>query len=136
MNESPHRRWHDLRTMLTDWLAWLDQTHSWAETTAAADASAEPPELPAGDRGTVDRVPASDVKEVSEDATSRSDLSTLLAAMTALRQEVNLQTRSARRDREQASETLETLSAVVDQLSRETEDEDPSPEVDMVHVDV
>jgi molecular chaperone GrpE (heat shock protein) len=56
--------------------------------------------------------------------------------MTALRQEVTLQTRSARRDREQTAETLETLSSVVERLSREPEEEATSPAVDAVHVDV
>ncbi|ETX00828.1 MAG: hypothetical protein ETSY1_09735 [Candidatus Entotheonella factor] len=136
MNDGLHRRWHDVRTMLTDWLAWLDETQSWAETAVAADASSERSEVPLGREMAADTAPVSEAPDASDHSASRADLSTLLAAMTALRQEVNLQTRSARRDREQASETLETLSAVVDQLSRETEDEDASSEVDTVHIDV
>lgn len=131
MNDHPHRRWHDVRTMLTDWLAWLDETQRWVETTAVADrhASFEP----AGAPPTL----ASEAVEAPDAApASRADLSTLLAAMIALRQEVNLQTRSARRDREQASESLEVLSTVVDRLNREAEAEGTATEVDSVHVDV
>ncbi len=132
MSDNPHRRWHDVRTMLTDWLAWLDETEHWAEATALAEAPISQAEVASGPSP----VPASEAVDASEDSASRADLHMLLAAMTALRQEVNLQTRSARQDREQASETLEALSAVVDQFSRETEEEDTSPEVDAVHVDV
>lgn len=124
--------------MLTDWLAWLDDTQHWVEATAVAEASselAEPPVSGAEIVSEMSPVSASETGEAPDGAAPRSDLQTLLAAMTALRQEVNLQTRSARRDREQASETLDALSSAVDQLSREAEEE-PSPEVDAVHVDV
>jgi hypothetical protein len=139
MSDRSHRRWHDVRTMLTDWLAWLDDTQHWAETMAAADTSAEPTEPPVSGAETLSGTsltPASEAAEASDDAAPRSDLYALLAAMTALRQEVTLQTRSARRDREQAAETLEILSSVVDRLSREAEEEETSPAVDAVHVDV
>jgi hypothetical protein len=139
MSDRSHRRWHDVRTMLTDWLAWLDDTQHWAETTAAADASAEPTEPLASGAETLSGTslePAAEAAAASTDAAPRSDLYTLLAAMTALRQEVTLQTRSARRDREQAAETLETLSSVVGRLSHEAEGEETSPAVDAVHVDV
>jgi len=125
--------------MLTDWLAWLDDTQHWVEATAAAEASselAEPPVSGAEVASETSPVSASEAGDAPDVAVPRSDLHTLLAAMTALRQEVNLQTRSARRDREQASETLDALSSAVDQLSRAAEEEDPSPEVDAVHVDV
>jgi molecular chaperone GrpE (heat shock protein) len=139
MTDSLHRRWHEVRSMLTDWLAWLDETQHWVETTAVADLSSEPAEPPVSSDGSASdmaSVPASEAMHAPDIAASRSDLSTLFEAMTALRQEVNLQTRSARRDREQASETLEALSTVVDQLSREAAGESASAEVDSVHVDV
>ncbi len=130
MSDRSHRRWHDVRTMLTDWLAWLDDTQRWAETTAVADASSELAELPVADPEVTAEPGATD-----DEAMPRADLHALLGAMTALRQEVNLQTRSARRDREQASDALETLSSAVEQLSREAEAEDTSPDIDAVHVD-
>jgi molecular chaperone GrpE (heat shock protein) len=136
MKDRLHHRWHEVRTMLTDWLAWLDETQHWVETTAVAEPTAESAQSPAsGAAITPHQSPASELN-TPDLAASRADLSTLFEAMTALRQEVNLQTRSARRDREQASETLEALSAVVDQFSREAEEEDTSPAVDSVHVDV
>jgi molecular chaperone GrpE (heat shock protein) len=46
------------------------------------------------------------------------DLFALLAALTALRQEVKLQTRAARHEREQAAQALEQLSGAVAQLDR------------------
>lgn len=107
--------------MLTDWLAWLDETQHWVETTAAAEE--------------VDSAAASEIN-ASALAVPHADLSTLFEAMTALRQEVNLQTRSARRDREQASETLESLSALVDQLNRRSEEDDAAAAVDTAQVDV
>lgn len=122
--------------MLTDWLAWLDETQHWVETTAATDPISEPAELTVSDDEITAQTPPAPASEAADAPASRADLYTLLAAMTALRQEVNLQTRSARRDREQASETWEALSSVIDQLSREAEEEDTSPEVDSVHVDV
>ena len=121
MKDGLHQRWRDVRTMLTDWLAWLDETQHWVETTAGDTAA-----------------PASSDASVSSELipeASRADLSTLFEVMTALRQDVNLQTRSARRDRDQASETLDTLSAAVDQLRREAE-ESASEAADAVHVDV
>ncbi len=125
--------------MLTDWLAWLDETQHWVETIAVAEvpsARSESTEVDDESVSDTSSASASETDGASGAALPRSDLYTLLAAMTALRQEVNLQTRSARRDREQAVETLETLSSAVDQLSREREEKDTSTEVDVVHVDV
>jgi molecular chaperone GrpE len=129
MKDNLHHRWHEVRTMLTDWLAWLDETQHWVETTAAAESTSE---------STASSQPSASASEsnASSLAISRADLSTLFEAMTALRQEVNLQTRSARRDREQASETLASLSAFVDQLNRRSEEDNTASAVDTVHVDV
>jgi molecular chaperone GrpE (heat shock protein) len=129
MKDHLHRRWHEVRTMLTDWLAWLDETQRWVETTAAAESTSE---------SAASSQPSASASEINASglAVSRADLSTLFEAMTALRQEVNLQTRSARRDREQASETLESLSALVDQLNRRSEEDDAASAVDTVHVEV
>jgi molecular chaperone GrpE (heat shock protein) len=138
MKDSLHRRWHEVRTMLTDWLAWLDETQHWVETTTVAESSSEraAPPVSGGERSHRSSVPTPEAMHVPAVATSRTDLSTLFEAMAALRQEVNLQTRSARRDREQAAETLHSLSAVVDQFSRETEAEDAALTADTVHIDV
>jgi len=110
--------------MLTDWLAWLDETQRWVETTASDESDLA-----------LSSVSHQAPTSVSDGDVSRADLSTLFEAMTALRQDVTLQTRSARRDREQASETLDTLSAAVDQLRREAEAA-ASETLDTVHVDV
>jgi len=56
-------------------------------------------------------------------ATVPLDLGALLAAMTALRQEVKLQTRTARQDREQAAGVLSQLTHTVTQLEQRREDE-------------
>jgi hypothetical protein len=138
MKDILHRRWHEVRTMLTDWLAWLDETQHWVETTAAVEPTSASTASPASDDGVVSPPPAALASgmHVPELAASRADLATLFEAMIALRQEVNLQTRSARRDREQASETLEALSTVVDQVSRKAEEDAASAAVDTVHVDV
>lgn len=130
MSDRRQSRWHDLRTMLTDWLAWLDETHQWVETTAVA-APSESCEQP------WTRVEP-DAIETAEAETSSPDLFALLTTMTALRQEVNLQTRSARRDREQAAQTLEQLSDIVAQIDQERQDgakRRAAQEADYVHID-
>jgi molecular chaperone GrpE len=132
MSDSRHPRWHDLRTLLTDWLTWLDETQQWVEATADADGSEVCDQAV---EGTETDVTASVPPEAE---TSHPDLFALLATMTALRQEVNLQTRSARRDREQAAQTLEQLSSLVTQLEQERQERAKrraAQAADAVHVD-
>lgn len=130
MSDHCHSRWHDLRTMLTDWLTWLDETQQWVAATAVA-APSESCEQPLA-RVEPDTIGAANTE------TPNPDLFALLATMTALRQEVNLQTRSARRDREQAAQTLEQLSDLVAQIDQERQDgakRRAAQEADYVHVD-
>jgi molecular chaperone GrpE (heat shock protein) len=88
--------------MLSDLLVWLDETRQWAAATSRV--AAEP-------------APEDDAPETTA-AAERADLFALLAAMTALRQEVKLQTRAARNDRDQAAGALEQLGHTVAQLER------------------
>lgn len=137
MNDGRPTRWHDLKTMLATWMAWLDESQQWAETTVAAGRSEDRAQtVPPADASVVGTT--SDVPHGLHADTSRPDLFALLASMAALRQDVNLQTRSARRDREQATQTLEQLSGAVMQLEREWQAADErrmAHETDYVHVD-
>jgi len=116
MSEAHHSRWHDTRAMLTDLLAWLDATQQWVETTGS-----EPDAHRSRDRLTPDTEPE---RAPAAEATARPDLFALLAEMTALRQEVKLQTRSARSDREQAAQTLDQLSSVVTEVVQRQQSDD------------
>ena len=125
MTESRHSSWHATRAMLTDLLAWLDATQQWVETTVS-DPDAHRV-LEGVNPETVSETSAVEPQSEPElapeaETVASPDLFASLAAMTALRQEVNLQTRSARSDREQAAQTLDQLSAavteMVEQLSR------------------
>jgi len=104
-------RWEEAHATLTTLLAWLEETQQWVEVTvplevsAVAASSAEPP----GE--------AADI-----DATSL-DLFALLTAMTALRQEIKLQMRTARQDREQAAGALDQLAHSVAQLEHLRDEE-------------
>lgn len=120
MSEAHHSRWHDTRAMLTDLLAWLDATQQWVETTVSA-----PDAHGSRDRLTPDTEPE---RASAAEATARPDLFALLAEMTALRQEVKLQTRSARSDREQAAQTLDQLSTVVAEVVQPQQREDAPPD--------
>ena len=104
-------RWEEARATLTTLLAWLEETQQWVEVTAPLEASvvaASSAVLPDEAAGT---------------AAEPVDLWALLTAMTALRQEVKLQTRTARQDREQAAGALDQLTHTVTQLDRLREDE-------------
>ncbi len=116
MTEAHHSRWHDTRAMLTGLLAWLDATQQWVETTGS-----EPDAHRSRDRLTPDTEPE---QAPAAEATARPDLFALLAEMTALRQEVKLQTRSARSDREQAAQTLDQLSSVVTEVVQQQQSDD------------
>jgi molecular chaperone GrpE len=80
--------------VLADFRAWL---------TAAAAGAPPHPSPPGGERG--------------EGAAPGVDLHTLLAQFTALRHEVNLQTRAVRAQQEQNAETLRQLTEALDALA-------------------
>jgi molecular chaperone GrpE (heat shock protein) len=107
MNDGLPPRWHTSRDTLMTLLHWLDETRQWAEATAGGPALLAAEEF---------NVPSSPPGASPEEAVASPDLYTLLAALTALRQEVKLQTRSARHDREQAAQMLEQLSRTVSQF--------------------
>ena len=108
MNDGLPPRWRAASETLTTLLTWLAETRQWVETTAAAVPQTEP-------AGTTAAAATSEVSP-EEGEGSSPDLYTLLAALTALRQEVKLQTRSARHDREQTAQALEQVSQTVTQL--------------------
>ena len=140
MNDGLPPRWREVSETLTTLLTWLAQTGQWVETTAAAVAQTEPggPALlasavsdalptsgttaaasgseisPEEEGGALSCAPSADA--VAGGASVNPDLFTLLAALTALRQEVKLQTRSARHDREQTAQALEQVSHTVAQI--------------------
>ncbi len=130
MDDRRLTRWHETREMLGDLLAWLDETRQWAEMAATGDAleddrhvaqvsvvsaAAEASDLAAA-------LPGSAAANGPGAEVTNPDLFALLASLTALRQEVKLQTRSARHDREQATQTLDQLAGVVVQLERNSQE--------------
>ena len=123
MNDGLPPRWREASETLTTLLTWLEETGQWVETTAAAVPQTEPGgpamlavaalDAPLASGSTA----AASASEVSpEEEVVSPDLFTLLAALTALRQEVKLQTRSARHDREQTAQALEQVSHTVAQV--------------------
>jgi molecular chaperone GrpE len=131
MTEAHHSRWHDTRAMLTDLLAWLDATQQWVETTVTdpeAQRSRDRLTPDTGDEASVSASWAEPERTPAAEATARPDLFALLAEMTALRQEVKLQTRSARSDREQAAQTLDQLSSVVTEVVQRQQSDDAPPD--------
>jgi molecular chaperone GrpE (heat shock protein) len=108
MNDGLPPRWHEASKTLTTLLTWLEETGQWVETTAATVPQTE-------SAGTTAAAFASEVSPEEAEGIS-PDLYTLLAALTALRQEVKMQTRSARHDREQTAQALEQVSQTVVQL--------------------
>jgi molecular chaperone GrpE len=131
MTEAHHSRWHDTRALLTGLLAWLDATQQWVETTVCDPEAQRSREQLTPDTG-LDvsvSVSRSEPEQASAaEVTARPDLFALLAEMTALRQEVKLQTRSARSDREQAAQTLDQLSSVVTEMVQRQESDDAPPD--------
>lgn len=107
MNDGLPPRWCDASETLSTLLTWLAETGQWVETTVAV--------LQTEPAGTTSAVSASEVSSEEEEVVS-PDLFTLLAALTALRQEVKLQTRSARHDREQTAQALEQVAQTVAQI--------------------
>jgi molecular chaperone GrpE len=105
MTEGVVHRWDDTRATLTALLAWLDETRQWVEATGARDTVSQETEAVAGAAA-----PAPEADVVPP------DLYALLAGLTALRQEVKLQTRAARSDREQAAGALTQLTNAVAQF--------------------
>jgi molecular chaperone GrpE (heat shock protein) len=114
MSDSRLLRWHETRDMLAGLLAWLDESYQQAEAAA--------PEGTWSDQQSGETLVA---QPAASAETAPPDLFALHAAMTALRQEVKLQTRAARRDREQAEAMLAQLSQAVAQFdsSRQEADE-------------
>ena len=110
MNDALPPRWREASETLTTLLTWLAETGQWVET--AAVPQTEPDGQPISGRTD----PASTPEFRPEEEVVSPDLYTLLAALTALRQEVKLQTRSARHDREQTAQALEQVSQTVAQL--------------------
>lgn len=131
MSEPRRTRWQEVGETLSDLLAWLEESKQWAEATAGlgelSDAAAGPP-APAWEVGAAETVLAAPVGasepagELAAEAAS-PDLFGLLAALTALRQEVKLQTRASRQDREQAAGALEQLSGAVGLLERRRQED-------------
>ena len=131
MSEARRTRWQEVGETLSDMLAWLEESQQWAEATATpeelSDAAANPP-APAWEVGAVetalatrDRASRPDAEPAAE--TASPDLFALLAALTALRQEVKLETRASRQDREQAAGALEQLSGAVGLLERRRQED-------------
>jgi molecular chaperone GrpE (heat shock protein) len=112
MSDSRLLHWHQTRDMLTGLLAWLDESHQQAEAAAPEGMSSD--QQPGEPSAAQHAVTAE---------TAPPDLFALHAAMTALRQEVKLQTRAARRDREQAEAMLAQLSQAVAQFEDLRRDE-------------
>lgn len=112
MNDGLPPRWREASETLTTLLTWLAETEQWVETTTTAAPQTDP------DAQVIPATVASDARyEIEpEEAVVSPDLYTLLAALTALRQEVKLQTRSARHDREQTAQALEQVSHTVAQF--------------------
>ena len=110
MNDGLPPRWREASETLTTLLTWLAETGQWVET--AAVPQTEPDGQPISGRTDA----ASTPEFRAEEEVVSPDLYTLLAALTALRQEVKLQTRSARHDREQTAQALEQVSQTVTQL--------------------
>lgn len=108
MIDSLPPRWREANETLSTLLTWLEETGQWVEMSATAVPQTESDETPAA-------VSASEVSPEAE-AVGSPDLFALLAALTALRQEVKLQTRSARHDREQTAQALEQVSQTVAQI--------------------
>jgi len=83
-----------------------------ADTTLASGSTAAAAEIrPEEEGGPLNWAASADT--VAGGEVTSPDLFTLLAALTALRQEVRLQTRSARHDREQTAQALEHVSRTV-----------------------
>jgi len=124
VNDGLPPRWREASETLSTLLTWLEETGQWVETTAAdapQTASVTPAPLAVADAaarpasGTTAAAVGAEGRLEEEDAVS-PDLFTLLAALTALRQEVKLQTRSARHDREQTAQALEHVTHTVAQV--------------------
>jgi GrpE len=121
VSETRLTRWQEIGETLSDLLAWLEETRQWAEATAilgercdaAANAAAPPWEVAHAETAmaALERTP--EPAAGPEAGAASPDLFALLAALTTLRQEVKLQTRAARQDREQAVGALEQLSGAV-----------------------
>lgn len=111
-------RWTEARETLTELIEWLDDARQWAETTAPGQ---EPTDEEA--RHAAQAFAVSEPPEHLGTDRPPLDLHVVVAELTALRQEVKLQTRTARQDRELAAKTVEELSGALDQLERWRADE-------------
>ncbi|MBI3465289.1 MAG: nucleotide exchange factor GrpE [Planctomycetes bacterium] len=131
MTDTRLTQWTQTRQMLTDLLVWLDDTRRWCEDPGAG---MEPQDEEArhaaaafeSGASTTDSAAVA-VPGLERDAAPvtqrpRTDWSTVLAELTALRHEVNLQTRSVCQDRELTAQVVEQLkeaSVQVERLQRE-----------------
>jgi len=126
MRDGPLNRWDEARQTLTDLLAWIEDSRQWVAAAGALEAPCAP-DLHLVAQGSVPGAAAAPEMTTSsalpEADTAPPDLFALLAALTALRHEVKLQTRTARHDQEQAAGALEQLSTTVAQLERLQQDE-------------
>ena len=121
VNDGLPPRWHEASETLTTLLTWLAETGQWVETTAVPQTESGSPALlavAAADTTLASGSTAAAASEIrpEEEEVTGPDLFTLLAALTALRQEVRLQTRSARHDREQTAQALEQVLRTVAQI--------------------
>jgi molecular chaperone GrpE len=134
MNDGLPTGWRQTRELLTDLLTWLDETRQWVETATAGEAwydETVSPVAPSDDAPAAEIIPITpvstplpeDVAEPEADV-ANPDLFALLASLTALRQEIKLQTRSARHDREQAAQSLDQLAGALTQLERHSQEAD------------
>jgi molecular chaperone GrpE (heat shock protein) len=114
MNGTGLDRWVETREMLTELIEWLDDARQWAD----AATSHEPMDEEA-------RQAAHAFHEAEQPAMGHSppDLHHIVAELIALRQEVKLQTRAARQDRELAGKAVEELSGALAQLEHWRADE-------------
>lgn len=113
-------RWQEVRETLATLQTWLDDAQQWSETVVAEaeqeSVSGHTESAMAGVDTQSEAVSEFAGEIVAEEPYTPPDLFALLSVLTALRQEVKLQTRSARHDREQANQVLTQLSQTVDQL--------------------
>lgn len=131
MSHARPTRWQEIGEALSDLQAWLEETRRWAEATAAleepgeamANATASAWEGAATESAIAALDRAIEPAAEPEAEPASPDLFAFLAALTALRHEVKLQTRAARQDREQAAGALEQLSGAVALLERRRQED-------------
>ena len=129
MNDIRLAQWDQTRQMLTDLLAWLDETRQWCDSVAGSVESLDEEARQAAvafDANAAEPRPAAVAiasPTLADDAAPaarppRADWFAVLAELTALRHELKLQTRSARQDRELAAQMVEQLKDAAVQSER------------------